>query len=638
MSVKRNGSVADENRKEEKEGIEDARNTSENFDPPDGGWGWIIVLAAGFSNFCILPTLQSFGLIFRDRFAELGINSSQITTILNIHFAVTYCIGLANGPLFRKFSFRQVAFTGALLCAVSVTILSTMDTFAGALIFFSLLYGAGIGITMSANGLALNTYFKKKRRIATGFSWTCTGMGPIIIPQVITLLMPKYGIEGTVLIIGGVTFNSVACALLLQPVSRHIKKKRNTDQLNRNEDVDCKESSTKNNSKKERITSFRLMFCEKFGSQYLYYDDEEDGASGIDVIGPSAVMMSRANDGWFSRKDTSTVSIASKTSNKESTSKCSSQRPPLTISRQSSLNRGSPVRNINRQHGETDSHRRKVAGLQSAGVPRIVVNESSENPKNGNDPNCNKKDEQNTLIPEEEVETDQLINQGHVEEKPKSFFNKVIIFFDLDLLRDPIYVNLMLGVTLASFTELNFSILTPFILGEYGYTKVQVATYMSILAGVDVGTRLTIPFVADFIGWENRTFFLVGICGMAAGRIVLAHVWDYSVALAISVLIGVGKGFRTIFMALVIPSHVPLSRLPGATGIQLLTSGIVALVFGPIIGWLRDVTSDYAVMLHCLNILTFYTTISWCLEVFITKRKSKMAAQKKEAQNKPLTV
>ncbi|KZC08123.1 Monocarboxylate transporter 12 [Dufourea novaeangliae] len=507
---------------------------------------------------------------------------------------------------------------------------------------------------MSANGLALNTYFKKKRRIATGFSWTCTGMGPIIIPQVITLLMPKYGIEGTVLIIGGVTFNSVACALLLQPVSRHIKKKRNTDQLNRNEDVDCKESSTYTKVKTEtedqngddtcekrssenvaenRRNSFSALSIakEKFGSQYLYYDDEEDGASGIDVIGPSAVMMSRANDGWFSRKDTSTVSIASKTSNKESTSKCSSQRPPLTISRQSSLNRGSPVRNIN-------SHRRKVAGLQSAGVPRIVVNESSENPKNGNDPNCNKKDEQNTLIPEEEVETDQLINQGHVEEKPKSFFNKVIIFFDLDLLRDPIYVNLMLGVTLASFTELNFSILTPFILGEYGYTKVQVATYMSILAGVDVGTRLTIPFVADFIGWENRTFFLVGICGMAAGRIVLAHVWDYSVALAISVLIGVGKGFRTIFMALVIPSHVPLSRLPGATGIQLLTSGIVALVFGPIIGWLRDVTSDYAVMLHCLNILTFYTTISWCLEVFITKRKSKMAAQKKEAQNKPLTV
>lgn len=37
---------------------------------------------------------------------------------------------------------------------------------------------------------------------------------------------------------------------------------------------------------------------QRFGSQYLYYDDEQDGASGIDVIALGAPMMSRANDGW----------------------------------------------------------------------------------------------------------------------------------------------------------------------------------------------------------------------------------------------------------------------------------------------------------------------------------------------------
>lgn len=50
-------------------------------------------------------------------------------------------IGLANGPLFRKFSFRQIAFVGALICATSITILSTTETFTCAIIFFSLLYG-----------------------------------------------------------------------------------------------------------------------------------------------------------------------------------------------------------------------------------------------------------------------------------------------------------------------------------------------------------------------------------------------------------------------------------------------------------------------------------------------------------------
>lgn len=89
----------------------------------------------------------------------------------------------------------------------------------------------------------------------------------------------------------------------------------------------------------------------------------------------------------------------------------------------------------------------------------------------------------------------------------------------MDLLYDPVYVNMMFGITFATFAELNFSLMTPFILGEYGFSKIQVATVMSTLASIDGVTRLLIPFIADFVGWENRTFFLVGICGLATGRI-----------------------------------------------------------------------------------------------------------------------
>ncbi|KOX81053.1 hypothetical protein WN51_09978 [Melipona quadrifasciata] len=145
-----------------------------------------------------------------------------------------------------------------------------------------------------------------------------------------------------------------------------------------------------------------------------------------------------------------------------------------------------------------------------------------------------------------------------------------MIFFDLDLLCDLIYVNIMLGITFASFTEMNFSLLMPFILVEYGFLKNQIATMMSILVGFDVFTRLTISFIANFIGWQNRTFFLV----------VLVHIQDFGVTLAIAVLIGAGKGLRTIFMALVISTHV-------------LTSGIVALTLGPVVDWIRDVTLNY---------------------------------------------
>lgn len=48
--------------------------------------------------------------------------------------------------------------------------------------------------------------------------------------------------------------------------------------------------------------------------------------------------------------------------------------------------------------------------------------------------------------------------------------------------------------------------------------------------------------------------------------------------------IGLGKGLRTVFMALVIPSHVPLHRLPAASGLQLLFAGIFYFVMGPVVG------------------------------------------------------
>lgn len=103
----------------------------------------------------------------------------------------------------------------------------------------------------------------------------------------------------------------------------------------------------------------------------------------------------------------------------------------------------------------------------------------------------------------------------------------------------------------------------------------------------------------------------------------MAHVHTYGVAIAVAILMGIGKAMRTIFMALVIPTHVPLSRLPAASGLQLVTSGIVFVCIGPIVGWLRDSLGDYAITLHCLNIFTYLTIISWTLEAWYTNYRRK---------------
>lgn len=56
--------------------------------------------------------------------------------------------------------------------------------------------------------------------------------------------MPVYGVEGTVLLFGAFAFNAVACALLLQPVSRHLKRKEDATILNGTQGPECQELLT----------------------------------------------------------------------------------------------------------------------------------------------------------------------------------------------------------------------------------------------------------------------------------------------------------------------------------------------------------------------------------------------------------
>lgn len=61
--------------------------------------------------------------------------------------------------------------------------------------------------------------------------------------------------------------------------------------------------------------------------------------------------------------------------------------------------------------------------------------------------------------------------------------------FDLDLLQDPVYISITLGMSIAVIGELMFSLLTPFILNEIGLDLQQTAYFMSIVAVADIVSR-----------------------------------------------------------------------------------------------------------------------------------------------------
>lgn len=456
--------------------------------------------------------------------------------------------------------------------------------------------GGATGINSSANALALNTYFKEKRRIATGFSWTVTALGPIIFPHIIAYLMPIYGVQGVVLLFSGLALNSVAFSLIYQPVEWHSKKKAalQCEPVPLNCQYCSKLGGVKNQS--------------LFSSQYLHNCDNSN-FTGYEIIDPGTPMMSKSNDGWYSATPakrslySSRMSLAStfisrnpsnvnlvtyqqreskkeKRTNEEYRIEADESEGILKSNRSSYVNLGSAYKDGKRDKSKGVSYNFKIEEAEVEDCPSykaphdldsttpftlksIIINNNTgldakpipqnylsneETPQYTKKQNLLKtplrKLSTNSFHAEKEVlknvcnrleqyvshEKDALCNcinhdneeETNVEEN-YSLWQKIFIFFDLDLLKDLKYVNLMVGITIANFAELNYSILTPFVLHEYGLAKPQIATSMSLLGAMDISVRFFVPFIAGKIGWENKTFFLFGVLGMALGRVCMFY-------------------------------------------------------------------------------------------------------------------
>lgn len=416
----------------------------------------------------VFPGIQQFGLIYRHRLADLNMTSTEITTIINVQYALCSLTGLINGMMFRKFTFREVGILGAVLVFFGLLTTAWSQSFIHYIISFSMLYGFGMGFTTSSASLVLNTYFKEKRRKATGFSWTITGIGPIAFPHLVVLILSHYGYFGAVTIFAAISLHSLLSAICYQPAHKH-----------------------------------------------------------------------------------------SKTT--------------------------------------------KDAKLENGNV-KAEVTELLEKP---------------TAIPQ------------HTEQK-LGFFKKFIRDLDLALLKDFTFLNILIGLTIIIFGELNFSILVPFILSDSGFQDHQISMAMSILAGVDMSMRFLAPFVTQKLTLGNKTLFGIGILCISAGRCIVALSSEYYVIVFALALVGFGKALRTIFNSLIIAGYVPLKRLPAAYGLQFVFTAFFAFVAGPILGLIKEFRG-YSFAIHVINTLSVSCLAAWALEAlfrnYIVNKRGKPEPQ-----------
>lgn len=77
----------------------------------------------------MIPIIQNFGLIYKDRFQTLNMTGTDTAIIININSSFGMLMGLVNGALLKKFGYRKISVIGGSLVFAGVFSTSFANNF-----------------------------------------------------------------------------------------------------------------------------------------------------------------------------------------------------------------------------------------------------------------------------------------------------------------------------------------------------------------------------------------------------------------------------------------------------------------------------------------------------------------------------
>lgn len=214
------------------------------------------------------------------------------------------------------------------------------------------------------------------------------------------------------------------------------------------------------------------------------------------------------------------------------------------------------------------------------------------------------------------------------EDKPKSFMSNFIQFFDLTLLTDPIFVNIIFGLSIAACVETNFSLILPIILKDMmQFETSDIAKLMSVIGFSDTLFRFVSPFIGEWCNKSPRVMYMVSLLLIIFTRTMMLFTSSFIGMLVVALALGITKALRTVYVNIVIPSYVPLHRLAFASGLQMFFSGVTIFTVGSLLTRVREASGSYQVPIIVLNFVTLLTIITWSAEFLYIRFRDKSRVQ-----------
>ncbi|XP_015929910.1 monocarboxylate transporter 12 [Parasteatoda tepidariorum] len=156
-------------------------------------------------------------------------------------FALASLMRSVSGPFAGFFSgilgLQGVTLCGCLFSTIGIGACFFAENIQTIDVFLGVIAGIGFGWSTALIPEILNQHFEKHRTKAYGVFMAGSGLGAFIGPPVLEVIIKKYSMSGTYLIMSGIVFNSVAAALLLRKPEFRKNKIANSQEENKTEAV-----------------------------------------------------------------------------------------------------------------------------------------------------------------------------------------------------------------------------------------------------------------------------------------------------------------------------------------------------------------------------------------------------------------
>ncbi|XP_013399564.1 monocarboxylate transporter 13 [Lingula anatina] len=193
--------------------------------PPDGGYGWVILVASFFCNVLVDGVCFSFGIWYVEFLAEYGDSKSKTAWVGSVLNGMYLTMGPVAGALSNRYGCRKVTIAGSIICAIAFALAIFSPSVSVLIIVYGALGGFGFGLMYLPAIVMVGFYFEKKRAFATGIAVCGSGAGAFVFAPLCKALIDNFAWRGGTLIVAGLVLNGCVLGALFRPLGTEPRKK-----------------------------------------------------------------------------------------------------------------------------------------------------------------------------------------------------------------------------------------------------------------------------------------------------------------------------------------------------------------------------------------------------------------------------